>query len=81
MPKYRVTAEFVDLEAGQRRLPGETVEVPPERAKVLIEKGVIYPVPLEEPQPQKEAEAQSAEEPEKEDSETANEKPGKSKRK
>lgn len=79
MPKYRVIAEFVDLEAGQRRFPGETVDVPQERAKILVEKDVIYPVPLEEPQ--KEAEVQPAEEPEKEDSETANEKPGKSKRK
>lgn len=79
MPKYRVTAEFVDLEAGQRRFPGEVVEAPPERAKVLIEKDVIYPAPLEEAQ--KEAGAQPAEEPGKEDSDTVNEKPGKSKRK
>lgn len=73
MPKYRVIAEFIDLEAGLRRIPGDTVEVSLERAKVLIEKGVVYPAPLEE--------TQKAEEPGKEDSETADEKPGKSKRK
>ena len=79
MPKYRVIAEFVDLEASLRRLPGETVEAPLERAKVLIDKGVIYPAPLEDAK--KEADAQSAEKPGKEDNETADEKPGKSKRK
>lgn len=79
MPKYRVTAEFVDLEANLRRFPGETVEAPLERAKVLIEKGVIYPAPLEEAQ--KEADAQLAEKPEKEGNETTDEKPSKTKRK
>ncbi|MGB9826602.1 MAG: hypothetical protein ACPLRU_08010 [Desulfofundulus sp.] len=79
MPKYRVTAEFVDLEAEQRRFPGETVEVSLERAKVLIGKGVIYSTPLEDVK--KEADAQSAEKPKKEDNETADEKPGRSKQK
>jgi hypothetical protein len=79
MPKYRVIAEFVDLEAKRRCFPEETVEAPPERAKVLIDKGVIYPVPLEEAQ--KEADVQPPEEAGKEDSESAAEKPGKQKAK
>lgn len=79
MLKYRVIAEFVDLEAKKRRFPGETVEAPLERAKILIEKGVIYPAPLEEAQ--KETDMQPAEEPGKEGNETTDEKPGKSKRK
>ncbi|MGB9845890.1 MAG: hypothetical protein ACPLRH_00100 [Desulfotomaculales bacterium] len=87
MLKYRVIAEFVDLEAKKRRFPGETVEAPLERAKILIEKGVIYPAPLEEAQKepleeaQKETNTEPAEEPGKEDSEATDEKPGKSKRK
>jgi len=49
MPNYRVIAEFVDLETGQRRYPGETIEVTlAARAKRMVEKSVIDPEPLPE---------------------------------
>lgn|GEM_PF-5232325 len=51
--KYRVIAEFVDLEAGARRLPGETIEVSEQRATVLHARGVILAsaIPQQSPAP------------------------------
>ncbi|WP_156896618.1 hypothetical protein [Desulfovirgula thermocuniculi] len=52
MPKYRVIAEFIDLEAGQRRSPGEVIEVSsPARVKKLADAGVIDPDAVEETGP------------------------------
>lgn len=52
MPRYRVIAEFVDLEAGLRRSPGEVIEVDsPARVKKLVDAGVIAPGTVEETGP------------------------------
>jgi hypothetical protein len=52
VPKYRVVAEFIDLETGQRRSPGEVIEVnSPARIKKLADAGVVDPDALEETVP------------------------------
>jgi len=48
MPKYEVINEFIDLETKQRRRPGTIIEVSVERAKVLADKKLIKPSPVEE---------------------------------
>ncbi|MGD9644057.1 MAG: hypothetical protein AB7V08_15165 [Elusimicrobiales bacterium] len=47
MPGYRVIAEFIDKESGQRRFPGEVVDITSSaRVKKLVDIGVIDPEPV-----------------------------------
>lgn len=44
--KYRVIAEYVDLESGRRQHPGDVVDVNEERAETLQQKGLIGQAPI-----------------------------------
>ena len=41
MPDFEVTNEFIDVETGERKFPGDTVEATGSRAEKLKEKGLI----------------------------------------
>lgn len=57
-----VTAEFVDIETGERRRPGTVMEVAAERAARMFERGLAKPAP--EPTPE-EGSSEPGEQPEK----------------